>query len=73
MKRLVPGRAGVPPRYLTYLNALDVAALALTDDEILDAIESGLAAQGRKETVIEPRMHLRPSPRRCMAASRSRR
>jgi hypothetical protein len=43
----------VPPLYLTYLNALDVAALALTDDEILDAIESGLAAQGRKETVIE--------------------
>ena len=52
----------MPPLYLTYLNALDVAALALTDDEILDAIESGLAAQGRKETVIEPRMHLVPDP-----------
>ena len=50
------------PLYLTYLNALDVAALALTDDEILDAIEAGLAAQGRKETVIEPRMHLVPDP-----------
>ena len=62
MKRLVHGRAGVPPLYLTYLNALDVAALALNDDEILDAIESGLAAQGRKETVIEPRMHLVPDP-----------
>ncbi|MFL4989116.1 MAG: ornithine cyclodeaminase family protein, partial [Microvirga sp.] len=52
----------MPPLYLTYLNALDIAALALTDDEILDAIEAGLAAQGRKETVIEPRMHLVPDP-----------
>ena len=50
----------MPPLYLTYLNALDVSALALTDDEILDAIEASLAAQGRKETVIEPRMHLVP-------------
>jgi ornithine cyclodeaminase len=48
------------PLYLTYLNALDVAALALTDDEIIAAVESGLAAQGRGETVIEPRMHLEP-------------
>jgi alanine dehydrogenase len=50
----------VTPLYLTYLNALDVEALALTDDEILGAIEHGLAAQGRGETVIEPRMHLIP-------------
>jgi ornithine cyclodeaminase len=50
----------VPPLYLTYLNALDVEALALTDDEILAAIEAALAAQGRGETVIEPRMHLIP-------------
>ena len=48
------------PLYLTYLNALDVEALALTNDEILAAIEHGLAAQGRSETVIEPRMHLIP-------------
>jgi ornithine cyclodeaminase len=48
----------VSPLYLTYLNALDVEALALTDDEILDAIENGLLAQGRRETVIEPRVHL---------------
>jgi ornithine cyclodeaminase len=50
----------VSPLYLTYLNALDVEALALTDDEILDAIENGLLAQGRRETVIEPRVHLMP-------------
>jgi ornithine cyclodeaminase/alanine dehydrogenase-like protein (mu-crystallin family) len=48
------------PIYLHYLNALDVEALALTDDEILSAIETGLGAQGRRETVIEPRVHLVP-------------
>lgn len=49
-----------PPLYLTYLNRFDVAALALTDDEILSAIESSLGAQGRGEAVIEPRVHLEP-------------
>jgi alanine dehydrogenase len=34
----------------------------MTDDEILDAIEAGLRAQGRGETVIEPRVHLEPDP-----------
>ena len=48
------------PLHLTYLNALDVEALALSDDEILAAVEQGLAAQGRRETVIEPRVHLMP-------------
>ena len=45
---------------IAYLNADDVARLALTDDEILAAVESALAAQGRGETVIEPRVHLVP-------------
>ena len=48
------------PLTLTYLNGPDVAALALTDDEILDAVEDGLRAQGEGRTVIEPRMHLVP-------------
>lgn len=48
------------PVSLTYLNAPDVAALALTEDEILDAVEGGLRAQGEGRTVIEPRMHLTP-------------
>jgi ornithine cyclodeaminase len=48
------------PLMLDYLNGPDVAALALTDDEIIAAVEAGLAAQGRGETVIEPRMHLAP-------------
>jgi len=45
---------------ITYLNGPDVERLALTDDEIIAAVESSLAAQGRKETVIEPRVHLVP-------------
>ena len=48
------------PSYLTYLNGPDIETLALTDDEILHAIESSLASQGRGECVIEPRMHLAP-------------
>ncbi|EDP65052.1 ornithine cyclodeaminase [alpha proteobacterium BAL199] len=48
------------PIYITYLNRLDVEELKLTNDEILDAIETALAVQGRGEAVIEPRMHLEP-------------
>jgi alanine dehydrogenase len=48
------------PLMVDYLNGPDVAALALTDDEILSAVRAGLAAQGRGETVIEPRVHLAP-------------
>jgi len=46
--------------YVDYLNAPDVAALGLTDAEIIAAVEAGLDAQGRGQTVIEPRMHLVP-------------
>jgi ornithine cyclodeaminase len=53
---------GIEPIHFTYLNALDVERLALTDDEILQAVENGLLAQGRGETVIEPRVHLIPDP-----------
>ena len=52
------GIRGVPGIELKYLSGADVSALDLTCDEILDAIETSLAAQGRGETVIEPRMHL---------------
>lgn len=48
------------PIYITYLNGLDIEALNITDDEILNAIESSLKAQGEGSTVIEPRMHLIP-------------
>jgi len=45
---------------LHYLNARDIKALEMTADEIIAAQEGSLVAQGRGETVIEPRMHLRP-------------
>jgi ornithine cyclodeaminase len=45
---------------LHYLNHQDVQALGLADEEILRAVEDALAAQGRGETTIEPRMHLVP-------------
>ncbi len=46
---------------ITYLGGPDVAALNLTNDEILEAVNEGLVAAGRRQTVIEPRMHLKPS------------
>jgi alanine dehydrogenase len=46
--------------WIDYLNASDVQALSLTDDEILGAVEAALAAQGNGETVLEPRVHLVP-------------
>ncbi len=46
--------------WIDYLNALDVDALALTEAEILAAVEGALRAQGLGETVIEPRVHLVP-------------
>ncbi len=50
----------MPEIHLHYLNHQDVQALALTDQEILDAIEGGLRAQGSGQAVIEPRTHLVP-------------
>jgi len=46
---------------IDYLNGPDVARLALTDDEILQAVEGALRAQGLGQTVIEPRVHLIPT------------
>ena len=46
------------PIYLTYLNGPDIKELAMTNEEILNAIERALDAQGRGHTVIEPRVHL---------------
>jgi ornithine cyclodeaminase len=50
------------PIYIDYLNAFDIEALDLSNDEILGAIETSLGAQGNDETVIEPRVHLEPDP-----------
>jgi alanine dehydrogenase len=46
---------------LTYLSGRDVEALALTDEEILAAVRDVLGAQGRRETVVEPRTHVFPN------------
>ena len=46
--------------YIHYLNYRDVQKLAMTDDEIIAAVENGLKAQGNGEAVIEPRVHLVP-------------
>ena len=46
--------------HLQYLNHADVEKLAMSDAEILAAVEEGLRAQGRGEATIEPRMHLVP-------------
>lgn len=46
--------------HLQYLNGPDIERLALSDGEILDAVERALDAQGNKAVVIEPRMHLVP-------------
>jgi ornithine cyclodeaminase len=48
------------PITIAYLSGPDIDHLAMTDDEILAAVEEGLVAQGNKATVIEPRMHLVP-------------
>ncbi|MDG9883375.1 ornithine cyclodeaminase family protein [Pseudomonas sp. GD04058] len=48
------------PIYIDFLNGLDVAELNLDNDEILAAVEAGLALQGQGEAVIEPRTHLVP-------------
>lgn len=45
---------------ITYLNGHDVARLALTPEEILEAVEACLRAQGEGQTVLEPRVHLVP-------------
>lgn len=52
----------MPPVLLTYLSGPDIDALALPDQEILDAVELGLRAQGLGQAVIEPRVHLVPDP-----------
>ncbi len=52
----------MPKIDITYLSGPDIAELAMSNDEILSAVEYGLKAAGHGETVIEPRMHLTPDP-----------
>ena len=50
-----------PEVYIDFINKFDVDKVALTNDEILNAIEDSLKMQGRGETEIEPRTHIRLS------------
>ena len=45
---------------ITYLNGPDIEQLSMSNDDILDAVEAGLRAAGNQQTVIEPRVHLKP-------------
>ncbi|HLW26067.1 MAG TPA: ornithine cyclodeaminase family protein [Steroidobacteraceae bacterium] len=45
---------------LRYLSGPDIERLALSDGEILAAVEDALEAQGRGQVVLEPRVHLVP-------------
>jgi ornithine cyclodeaminase len=46
--------------HITFLNGPDIHRLALTDTEILDAVERALEAHGKGAVVSEPRVHLVP-------------
>ncbi len=46
--------------YIHYLHGRDIDALAMTDDEIIEAVEGALVAQATGRAIIEPRMHLVP-------------
>jgi ornithine cyclodeaminase len=52
----------MPVINFTYLSGPDIDRLEMTEDEILNAVEGGLRAQGLGQTVIEPRVHLEPDP-----------
>jgi len=52
--------ADTAPVYVDFLNRFDIEALDFGDADILAAIEASLAMQGRGETEIEPRTHIRP-------------
>ncbi len=50
----------MPDITLRYLHSRDIKAIALSDDEIIEAVEGALIAQARGEAIIEPRVHLVP-------------
>jgi len=49
-----------PAVYIDFLNRFDIESLNFSDQEILDAVESGLLMQGRGQVSIEPRTHIEP-------------
>lgn len=55
---MTPAHPAVPATRI--LTAADIDALALDDHDALAAVEAALAAQGRGQAVLEPRVHLVP-------------
>jgi alanine dehydrogenase len=53
----------VPRLDIRFLSGADVEELALSDADVLAAVEAALRAQGEGEVVLEPREHLIPDPR----------
>ena len=47
---------------LLFLSGADVDELALTNEEVLEAVEAAVLAQGEGAVVLEPREHLVPDP-----------
>lgn len=47
---------------ILFLSAQDVEAVALSDGDVLAAVEEAVRAQGNGEVVLEPREHLAPDP-----------
>ena len=45
---------------IEYLGGPQIAQIGLSDQDILESVESALIAAGHQQTVIEPRMHLQP-------------
>ncbi len=52
----------MPRLEIEYLGKPEIDKVALSNAEILAAIEQGLIAAGNGKTVIEPRVHLTPDP-----------
>jgi ornithine cyclodeaminase len=50
----------MPEIYFTFINGPDIAALQMTEPEIIAAVEEALLAQGEGQTKIEPRTHIVP-------------
>jgi alanine dehydrogenase len=48
------------PIEILFVSGVDVAELALTNEDVLGAVETALRAQGNGEVVLEPREHLVP-------------
>ena len=47
---------------ILYLSSKDIDSVHLDNEEIIQAIEESLAAQGEGKTSIEPRVHINPAP-----------